>query len=121
MSTPRQLMSKCGQKLDRRLVVGLQGWLFFHPSLGVRKWLEDAPTTTDRALDESPVDEKQENDRSLMKRHRRPVGRVSQVVLEVQAGVPNGFPKQRGTMLVVAVHAVMSEVSHPEARQLIDK
>ena len=114
-------MSKSGQELDRRLVVGLQGWLFFHPRLGVRKRFEYAPTSANRALHESPVDEKQENDRSLMKRHRRPVGGVGQVVFEVQAGIPNGFPEQRGTMLVIAVQPVMSEVSHPEARQLIDK
>jgi hypothetical protein len=96
-------MSKSGQELDRRLVVGLQGWLFFHPRLGVRKRFEYAPTSADRAIDESTVDEKQKNDRSLMKRHCRPVGGVSQVVFEVQAGVSNGFPEQRRTMLVIAV------------------
>jgi hypothetical protein len=121
MSTPRQLMSKSGQELDRRFVVRFQGWLFFYPKLCVRKRLEYAPTAADRALHKSPVDEKQENDRSLMKRHCRPVGRVGQVVFEVQAGVTNGFPEQRSTMLVIAVQAVMSEVSHPEARQLINK
>ena len=102
-------------------MVGLQGWLFFHPRLGVRERLEDAPSSADRAVDESPVDEKQENDRSLVKRHRRPVRGVGQVVFQVQAGVSNGFAEQRGTMLVIAVQAVMSEVPHPEARQLTDK
>jgi hypothetical protein len=87
----------------------------------VRKGFEYAPTTADSALDESPVDEKQENDRSLVKWHRRPVGGVGQVVFEVQSRIPDGFPEQRGTMLVIAVQGVMSEVSHPEARQLIDK
>jgi hypothetical protein len=56
-----------------------------------------------------------------MKRHRRPVGGVGEVVFEVQARVPNGFPEQRGTMLVIAVQGVMSEVSDPESRQLIDQ
>jgi hypothetical protein len=121
MSTPRQLVSKSGQELDRWLVVGLQGGLLFDPRLRVRQGFEDSPTAADRALHESPIDEKQENDRSLMERHRRPVGGVGQVVFEMQAGVPNGFPEQRGTMLVIAVQAVMSEVTHPEARQLIDK
>jgi hypothetical protein len=121
MSTPRQLLSKSGQELDRRLVVGFQRRLFFHPKLCVRKRFEDTPAAADRAFHESSVDEKQENDRSLMKRHCRPVCGLGQVVFEVQAGIPNGFPEQRGTMLVIAVQAVMSEVSDPEARQLIDK
>ena len=121
MCTPHQLVSKSGQELDGRRVVGLQGWLFFHPRLGVRKWFEDAPTSANCALHESPVDEKQENDRSLVERHRRPVGRKGQVVFEVQARVTDGFPEQRSTMLVIAVQAVMSKAPHPEARQLTDK
>ena len=82
----------------------------FHPRLGVRKRFKYAPTFANRAVHESPVDEKQEDNRSLMKRHRRPVGGVGQVVFEVQARVPNGLREQRRTMLVIAVHAVMSEV-----------
>ena len=66
-------------------------------------------------------DQKQENDRSLMKRHRRPVGRVGQVVFQVQSGVSNGFFKECGTMLVIAVQAVMSELPYPKPRQLTDE
>jgi hypothetical protein len=87
----------------------------------VRKSFEEATTAADRPLHEPSIDEKQENDRSLMKRHRRPVRGVSQVIFEVQAGVPDSFPEQRRAMFVIAVQGVMSKVSHPEARQLIDK
>jgi hypothetical protein len=121
MRTPRQLVSKSGQELDRRRVVGLQGRLFFHPRLGMGNRFEDASTSADRALHESPVDQKQKYDRSLVKRHRRPIGGVGQVVFKVQTRVPDGFSEQRGTMLIIAVQPVMSEVSHPEARQLTDK
>ena len=44
-SSPLKLVSKSGQELDRGLVVGPQGWLFFHPRLRMRKRLEDAPTS----------------------------------------------------------------------------
>ena len=80
-----------------------------------------ATTAADRPLHEPSVDEKQENDRSLMKRHRRPVSGVGQVIFEVQTGVANSFREQGRTMLVIAVQGIMSKVSHPEARQLIDK
>jgi hypothetical protein len=121
MCAPRELVTKSGQELERGFVVRLQGWLFLHPRLGVRERLENAPTSADGSLDQSPVDEKQENDCSLVERHCRPVGGVGQVVFQVQSGVPNGLPEKSGTMLVIAVQAIMSEVSDPKARQLTDK
>ena len=79
----------------------------------MRERLEDATSSPDRPLDDAPVDQKQQDDRSLMQRHRRPVLGIGQIVLEVQAGVADGFLEQRDTMLVIAVQAVMSELADP--------
>ena len=114
-------MAKGGQELERRLEIGLQGWLAFDPRLRVRQRLEDAPSSPDGPLDDTPVDQKQQNDRSLMQRHRRPVLGVGQIVLEVQARVTDCFLEQRDTMLVIAVQTVMSELAYPEAGQLTDE
>ena len=119
MSTPEQLVPEGGQELERRLEVGLQGRLAFDPRLRVWERLEDATSTPDGTLDDAPVDQEQQNDRSLMQRHRRPVVGACQVVLEVQARVTDCFLEQRDTMLVVAVQTVMGEPAIPASGQVI--
>jgi hypothetical protein len=121
MSSPLKLVTQRGQKLERGFLVGMQRLLTLHPRLGMRERLEYAASSADGAVDETSVHQKQENDGSLMEGHRGPVAGVSQIVLQVQAGVATGFFKQSNTMLVVAVLAVMSEFSNPEAWQLTGK
>ena len=90
--------------------------MFFHPRLRVRNGLEDPPPFAHVPLDESSVDEKQQNDGPLMKRHRGPITRVRQVIFQVQAAVSHGFAEQRGTVLVITMQAIMSQVAHPVTR-----
>jgi hypothetical protein len=118
MSSPLKLVAQCSQKLERGLLVGMQGRLTLHPRLGVRERLEDATSSADGAVDETPVHQKQENDGTLVQGHRGPVAGDSQIVLKVQAGVATCFFKKRNTMLVIAVLAVMSKLTNPEARQV---
>ena len=83
------------QQLERLFQVRSQRRLAFDPRLGVRQRLEDATPFPDAALDHAPVDQEQQDDRSLMQRHRRPVLGMRQVVLEVQPGVSDRFLEQR--------------------------
>jgi hypothetical protein len=119
MRAPEQLMPEGGQELERLLEVGSQGRLAFDPRLRVRKRLEDATSTPDGTLDDTSVDQDQQNDRSLMQRHRRPVLGACQIVLEVQARVADSFLEQRDTMLVVAVQTVVGEAALPTVGHII--
>ena len=121
MSTPEQLVAQGGQQLERRLEKGMQRRLVFHPRLRVGEGLEDATSSADGSVHETPVYQEQEDDRSLMKRRRRPIRGVGQIVLQVQPGVPDRFFKQRETVLVIAVQAVMCEFTYPTAWQLTDE
>jgi len=119
MGAPEQLVTEGGQEFERLLEVGSQGRLAFDPRLRVGKRLENATSAPDGALDDAPVDQDQQNDRSLMQRHRRPIVGACQIVLEVQARVTDGFLEQRDTMLVVSVQTVVGEPSVPAPGQVI--
>jgi hypothetical protein len=121
MSASEQLVPQRGQELECRLAVGMQGRLAFHPRLGVREGLEDAAPTSNGSIDDPSIDEKQENNRSLLQRHDRPVCRFGQVVFQMQPRVPDGFLEQSGKMFVILVRAVMSEFTNPQLRQLSDE
>jgi hypothetical protein len=84
----------------------------------MRERLEYAASSADGVVDETSVHQKQENDGALMERHRGPVAGISQIVLQMQAGVTTGFFEKSNTMLVITVLAVMSEFSNPKAWQL---
>jgi len=112
-------MTQCGQELERVLEVGSKGRLAFDPRLRVGKRLEDATSAPDGTLDDTPVDQHQQNYRSLVQRHRRPVFGACQIVLEVQARVTDGFLEQRDTMLVVTVQTVLGEPALPALGQVI--
>jgi hypothetical protein len=69
----------------------------------VRKRLEDATPPPRSALDHTPVNQEQQNDCSLMQRHRRPVLGIRKVVFEMQPRVSYGFLEQGDAVLVVAM------------------
>jgi hypothetical protein len=96
----------------------MQGRLTLYPRLGVRERLEYATSSTDSAVDQSSIHQKQENDGTLVEWHRGPVIGDCQIVLQVQAGVATCLIKQSDTVLVIAVLAVVSKFTNPEARQL---
>jgi len=121
MSAPQQLMAEGGQELERLFEVRSQRRLAFDPRLRVRERLEDAACSPDGALDDTPVDQEQQNDRSLMERHRRPVVGACQIVLEVQARVTDCFLEQCDTMLVISVQTVVSEPALPAVGQITDE
>jgi hypothetical protein len=118
VSPPLKLVAQCGQKLESGLPVGTQGRLTLHPRLGVSERLEDATSSADGAVDDTPVHQKQENDGTLMQGHRRPITGDSQIVLQVQSRIAACFFKKSNTMLVIAMLAVMSKFTNPESRQL---
>ncbi len=121
MDSAQELVAQGSQELERLLQEWLQGRLALDPSLGMRKRLEDAPSPPDGSLDDTAIDQKQQDNRSLMQRHRRPVFRVRKVVLEMQARVASCFLEEGDTMLVIAVQAVVGELSLPVASQIIDQ
>jgi hypothetical protein len=83
MRASLKLVAQCGDKFERRLLVGMQRRLTLHPRLGVREWLEDATASTYSAVDETPVHQKQEDDRTLIQWHRGPIVGNREIVLEV--------------------------------------
>jgi len=96
----------------------MQGRLTLDPRLGVRERLEYATSSADGAVDQTAVHQKQEYDGTLVEWHRAPIIGVCQIVLQVQAGVATCLFEQSDTMLVIAVLAVVSKFTNPEARQL---
>jgi len=64
---------------------------------------EDAAPVFDFSFDHSAVNKKQQNDRSLMQGHHRPVLGMCQVVFKVQPGIADCILEQRQTVLVIAV------------------
>jgi hypothetical protein len=108
------------EQFQRWPEVGFQGRLRRHPGFRVSNGLEHATSPPCCALNETSVDEKQEKAGSLGQRLFRPELRIAQVIFEVQSRVPDCVFKQSLTMLVVTVHAVVSNPADPIARQLID-
>jgi len=66
MSAPLQFVAKGSQQLERRLEVGPEGRLAFHPRLRVGERLEDSTSSPCRAVHNASVDQKQEEARSLV-------------------------------------------------------
>ncbi len=114
-------MAEGGQQFERLLDVRAQRWLAFDPRFRVRQGLEDAACSPERAIDDTPVDQEQQDDRSLVERHGRPVVRTRQVILEVEARVTDRLLEERDAMLVILVGTVMSELAFPAVGQVTNK
>jgi hypothetical protein len=80
-----------------------------------------AAPVSDSSFDHTAVNEEQQNDRSLMQGHHRPVLGVHQVVFEVEPSIADRFLEQRQTVLVIAVRPVMSKPADPLASQMCNK
>jgi hypothetical protein len=118
---PEQLTTEGRKELERRLAVRLQCGLGLDPRLGVSERLEDASPSPDRPFNHCPVNQEQEHDRSLLQGGDRPVRRVRQIVLEMQARIADRFLEQSRTMFVVTMQSVVSEPADPMTGKLADK
>jgi hypothetical protein len=112
-------MPQCGQQLERRLEITLEFRLGCDPGFRMRHWLEDPPTSAHGPLDQSAIDQKQQDGRSAMERLRRPIRRPHQVILQVQPGVPDGILEERKAVLVIAMQPVMTESADPVTSQFV--
>ena len=77
------------------------------------KRLENAPAMTRRSRDNTLVHQEKQDGGGMTERHARPVVRLAEIVLEMQADVPRRLVKESREVLVIAMGAVVSKSPGP--------
>ncbi len=108
-----KLMAKRRQQFENDSVVRLESRLTLHPRLGMGQRFVDAPSVAEVSGNHAAIDEKEHHTRSMMERHRGPVGRGREIVFQVKSRIDKGFLVERKAMFIVAVLPVMSKPADP--------
>lgn len=111
--------TKGSQQFEDRTAEGTQRGLIGRPGFGMSEGLVDPSSASSRALDNSTIDEEQENGRPLVQRSPRPKIRAGEVVLKVQARVAGCLVEERLAVLIVVVRGIMDQAACPVTSQLI--
>ena len=121
VNSPEKLVPKRGKKLERLFEIRPQRGLALDPRLGMWQRFEDATSSSGPALNHAAVHQEQQDDGTLVQRHRRPVPGKHQVIFEVQPRVSDGVLEECQAVLVIAVRPVMSQPADPVASQMCDQ